>query len=85
MNDRPQDDPRYQRAAQALRRHEASLLAKPNVLGAGVGVDPDGEHVVVVMVRRKVALDVLSPDERLPAEIDGVPVDVRQLGEINAL
>ncbi|MGA9531468.1 MAG: hypothetical protein WBR18_02020 [Anaerolineales bacterium] len=85
MSEGPKDDLLYQRALQALRQHEKSLLAKPNVLGAGVGVDDDGQHVVVVMVRRKVALEVLSPAERLPDELDGVPVDVRQLGEVNAL
>lgn len=85
MSERPQDDPRYQKALQALRRHEATLLARPNVLGAGVGIGERGELVVVVMVRRKVPLDQLAADERLPDEIDGVPVDVRPLGEVNAL
>jgi hypothetical protein len=74
----------YQRALRALRRHEAALLAKPNVLGAGVG-ERGGIHVVVVMVRDKVPLESLAADDRLPAEIDGIPIDVRALGDVDAL
>lgn len=75
----------YERALSALHRNESALLAKPNVLGVGIGEDEAGQHVVVVMVQRKVALELLAPQDRLPDEVDGVPVDVRPLGEVSAL
>lgn len=85
MNPSAEGSEAYQRALEALRRNEAALLAKPNVLGVGVGLSDGGEHVVVVMVQRKVSLETLAPDERLPDAVDGVPVDVRPLGQVSAL
>ena len=78
--------------ARALRvkdEHESDLLAKPNVLGLGVGFRHRGgerldEITIVVMVRRKVPSAQLAPADRIPSEIDGVPVDVHEVGDLRA-
>ena len=75
---------------QVVRRaHEAELLRLPNVVGLGIGLrkrhgDPTGELALVVMVSRKVPSAELAPAERIPSEIDGVPVDVQEMGNIAA-
>lgn len=79
-----------QARVQAVREaHERELLAKPNVVGVGVGeVKRAGEQVgrlgLIVMVARKAPPGQLSAAEAIPAEIDGVPVEVREVGEIRA-
>jgi hypothetical protein len=69
--------------------HEQSLLAKANVVGVGVGYRQRGhkltkEICIVVSVRQKVPSKQLSPADRIPDHIDGVPVDVQATGEIRA-
>ena len=76
--------------AQAVRNtYQAELMKKPNVVGVGVGLRHTGgqrtdQVAVVVMVDRKVPLAQLRPQDRLPVEIDGVPVDVKEVGELRA-
>lgn len=69
--------------------HEKRLLAKANVVGVGVGLRQRGgeftdQVCIVVSVREKVPSEQLSPADRIPAQIDGVPVDVQVTGEIRA-
>lgn len=69
--------------------HEQRLLAKPNVVGVGVGFRQKGgrptrQVALVVMVRQKVPEGQLAPADRIPASIEGVPVDVQEVGEITA-
>jgi hypothetical protein len=76
--------------AQAVRQtYAADLMKKPNVVGVGVGLQHTGGQrtdrvALVVMVDRKLPLDQLAPEERLPREINGVPVDVKEVGELRA-
>jgi len=76
------------RALRVKQAHEQELLDKANVLGVGVGLQDvagGGERVaVVVLVRRKVPLAQLAPEDRIPSEIDGVPVDVQEVGDVRA-
>jgi hypothetical protein len=77
------------RAVRVKQAHEQALMAKANVLGVGVGIreraGARGEQVaVVVLVRRKVPVSQLAPQDRIPAEIDGVPVDVQEVGQVRA-
>jgi hypothetical protein len=39
----------------------------------------------VLPVNHKVPSELLAPEDRIPEEIDGVPVDVREWGAISAL
>ena len=69
--------------------HQEELLAKANVQGVAVGFRlregvPTDEIALVVMVSHKVPHDQLAPEDFVPSEIDGVPVDVQSVGEIRA-
>ena len=71
-------------------RHESRLMRYPNVVGVAEGIrvragTPTGEACLVVYVSRKVPAAQLRPDEILPPEIEGVPVDVVEVGRIDAL
>ena len=68
-------------------RYESLLLAWPGVMSVGVGLRrqddaPTDEICIVVTVRNKRAIDNLSPGEALPDQIEGVPVDVQESGDI---
>ena len=63
--------------------HEAELLAKENVVGVGIGFRQRlNDVVLVVMVDKKVPRDQLKPEDIIPGQIDGVPVDVQESGRI---
>lgn len=79
----------YERVRRVKQAHERELLKKPNVVGIGVGFRYQrGQRTdilaVVVMVRHKFPSDELDPNARIPSEIDGVPVDVLEVGSIVA-
>jgi len=70
-------------------KHADALMRKKNVVGVAVGlVQRDGEYTqevaLVVMVEQKVPLDQLAPEDRIPSELDGVPVDVQETGTFEA-
>jgi hypothetical protein len=69
--------------------YEAELMRKANVVGVGIGLrqrggEPTGEPVIVVSVTRKVPRRELVPDDVVPRELDGIPVDVQAVGELRA-
>ena len=71
-------------------RHGESLLEKKNVVGMGIGYkEVEGQETgllsLVVMVRKKESPSQLDATDLIPSEIEGVPVDVREVGEIVAL
>ena len=74
-------------AAAVQARHQQELLRYPNVVGVATGTltrggRPTGETGLLVLVSRKVPASELEPDEVLPSEIEGVPVDVVETGQI---
>ena len=76
-------------AQDVKRRHEAELLRKTNVVAVGVGFrtrggQPTPEVCIVVSVTTKVPAAQLTRGDRLPASIDGVPIDVVETGAIRA-
>jgi hypothetical protein len=78
------------RIAQVRSRHEARLLAYPNVVGVSEGVrtrkgKPTGERCLVVYVTRKIPSAKLGGTEVLPSELEGVAVDVVEVGTVEAL
>lgn len=77
-------DTSYERARRVLRRNEADLLRRTNVVGVGVGEDESGNPIVVVLVREKVAEDRLPPGALVPASLEGIRVDVREIGDVRA-
>jgi len=74
-----------EQARSAMQTHRAHLLSLPNVVGLGVGFRQQaGEWTesvaLIVMVKQKLPLEALSAEERIPPELDGVPVDVQETG-----
>ncbi|XWX03663.1 hypothetical protein VZO05_14240 [Aggregatilineales bacterium SYSU G02658] len=77
------------RITRAQDKHTEALLRLPNVIGTALGVkmvndEPTGDLALVVLVRHKVPLESLKPNERIPATLDGVPVDVQEVGDVLA-
>jgi hypothetical protein len=69
------------------KKHTARLMKKANVVGVGVGYRHQAgkqtdELALVVMVSRKVPINILSARDVIPAEIDGVSVDVQEVGDV---
>ena len=79
-------DPALERARQISRAHSDTLLSKPNVVAVGVGYREGSlsELTLVVMVKQKLPLSALAENEIVPSEIDGLPVEVRVVGEVSA-
>ena len=67
-----------------------TLLTMQNVVGVGVGYKIKGgeqtdDYAVVVMVSRKLPLPALSSQAVLPKNVEGVNVDVIEVGYLRAL
>ena len=80
----------YEHVKSVKETHERELLAKQNVVGCGVGYKiVDGKRTntlaIVVMVREKVSESVIALGEIIPRQIEGVPVDVQEVGELRVL
>ncbi len=78
-----------EKARAVKQAHEAELLGMPNVVGVGVGLRQQGgvtQNIVslVVLVRQKKPSTQLAPEQMIPAELEGVPVDVQEVGDIGA-
>ena len=69
--------------------HEHTLLDKPNVVGVALGnkytngVDT-GEKGISVLVESKVREHLLGADELIPRTVDGVALDVQEVGILQA-
>lgn len=79
-----------QNISEAKENSKEALLNLPNVVGVGIGHqlkqgEPTGEYAVVVMVSKKLPLPALAPEAVLPHSVQGVNVDVIEVGEIRAL
>lgn len=74
---------------QLCRAKEDELLSLPNVVGVGIGYKKTGGRStdklsIVVLVEKKVQKQRLSPDQRVPDKIEGVPTDVVESGPLEA-
>ncbi len=84
-------DPEAIAHAQAVKaKYEPMLMRKSNVVGVGVGLkerdgQPTNDVAIVVSVREKLPPNQIAPQDMIPAELDGVPVDVRATGAFRAL
>jgi hypothetical protein len=70
--------------------YEKDLMQIPNVVGVGIGLrEREGEltdePVIVVSVVEKSPMSQIDPQELIPSELDGVPVDVQAVGKLGAL
>lgn len=83
------NDADIERAKTAKDRHVKELMGKANVVAVGVGFGEPGSRLadricIVVSVRRKVSRNQLNPQDIVPDEIDGIPVEVKVTGELRA-
>ena len=72
------------------RIYEDDLLSKDNVVGVAIGFrqkdgQPTESLALVVMVSSKVPQSTLSPEDQIPVSLDGIAVDVQEIGQISAL
>ncbi len=70
--------------------HKQAILAKPNVVGVGTGYkvtkgQRTDELCIVTLVRRKLPQAGLTAEALLPAGIEGVSIDVIEVGDLKAL
>jgi len=73
-----------------VRGREADLLGYPNVVGVAKGLRirqgrPSSEPCVTVYVERKIPETDLAAADILPKKIEGIPVDVVEVGKLEAL
>ena len=83
------DSAETERVRAVKRKHEKALLRKKNVVGVGIGLrQKDGRFtdqvVLTVMVARKEPASQLARRDRIPSQLDGVPVDVQEVGILRA-
>lgn len=78
------DPESLENARRVTRAHAQGLLAKANVVGVGVGLRGEGQLALVVMVTRKLPAELLPAADLLPTEVEGLPVEVRVVGELKA-
>jgi hypothetical protein len=77
------------RATAVQAKYGEELMRKAHVQGTAIGLEKVGgkytnRAALVVMVDKKVPTDQLMPGDRIPDEIDGVPVDVQEMGVFTA-
>jgi hypothetical protein len=90
----PEGQPRRaaldEKVSDVKARHEGTLLRYPNVVGVASGIrtragKPTGESAILVFVQQKVPAGELGEGEVLPREIEGIPVDVVEVGRVEPL
>jgi hypothetical protein len=79
----------FEKARAVKEKFETELLKLENVVGVGIGLrKKDGiytdEVALVVMVRKKMLEIELAQADLIPQELEGVKVDVQEIGEVRA-
>jgi hypothetical protein len=85
----PSYEAQLTRLGEVKGRHLDELLGLPNVVGVGVGLRQragrqTGELAITVMVQRKVPRSQLAEADVIPSQLEGVPVDVVEVGKLDA-
>jgi len=78
-----------QRVMDVQTRYAEVLLQKKHVIGVAVGIkktggQTTGQVCLVVLVDAKIVVDALDDEDRIPAEIEGICVDVQVTGFLQA-
>jgi hypothetical protein len=79
----------FEKARVVKEKFETELLKLEHVVGVGIGLrKKDGiytdEVALVVMVRKKMLEIELAQADLIPQELEGVVVDVQEIGEVRA-
>lgn len=61
-------------------QHEAELMAMPGVVSVGIGMDDDGNKVIVVGIDQ----DRTETRAQVPQTVEGYPVRVEVVGKMKA-
>lgn len=78
-----------ERISEIQVKYAQELMEKEHVVGVGIGLAMvNGEYTdelaLVVLVDKKVPLEELAEEDIIPAEIEGVRVDVQETGPLEA-
>jgi len=89
MSSQEETNRKVQKASEVQAKYANQLMSKPHVVGVAVGhTSKNGvsssDVGVIVMVDRKVPADQLAPQDLIPKELDGIPVDVQETGGFSA-
>jgi len=76
-------DPAVEAASKVKDRYEAYLLGLPEVVGHGVAHSQSDPHRVVIQLFLRKATDAAR--KAAPASLEGIPVEIRETGEIRPL
>jgi hypothetical protein len=79
----------YERVKRVKEKYEDFLLSKEGVVGCSIGYKVVGGRKteklsIVCLVKEKKPEENLKKSDLVPKEIEGVPVDVVEVGEIEA-
>lgn len=79
----------WEHARQVQAKYEAAIMGLPHVVGVAVGyAQAEGktteEPALIVMVDAKLPEESLSAADILPSQLDGLRVDVQEMGTFNA-
>lgn len=78
-------DEKTAKAQLVQKKYTEMLLKIPHVMGVAVGLEKKdgmytGDVCLVVMVDKKRSTGELAPSDVIPKELDGVKVDVQEIG-----
>ncbi len=84
-----QKESEFDRVRTVKERIEAELLKKNGVVGCAVGYETVGDKetarpAIICFVNKKLPRSELGGRDLLPEEVDGVPVDVIEVGSLQA-
>lgn len=85
----PENSPIMEKLNEAHAAHSAELMNKPNVVGVAIGYKQingktTNKLCLVVMVTQKLPKSQLAPEDVIPSQVDGVCVDVQEMGMFRA-
>jgi hypothetical protein len=80
----------YEKVKRVKEKYEDFLMSKEGVVGCSIGYkvvrgERTRELSIVCLVKEKKPEESLSKKDLVPREIEGVPVDVVEVGEIEKL
>jgi hypothetical protein len=81
----PDHDEHMQRVIEVQARYTEVLMKKQHVVGVAAGLRKregqiTSEICLVVMVDKKLDADDLDDEDRIPKELDGICIDVQEMG-----
>lgn len=76
-----EDIPMAESITAVKAKHASRLMAKPGVVSVGIGLDADGQEIIIIGVDSKDSLDSLAIQQKL----GGYPVKTQVIGVVRRL